>query len=125
LAYDGQKLELWLTAGKSWSFGLRQAKAGAFAYDGQAKAGALAYGGQKLELSLTTGKSWSFGLRRAKAGALAYGGQKAGAFAYKDADERDTCVYLATALRANKGINTIARTVAAILRPRTTSSPVL
>jgi hypothetical protein len=42
LAYGGQKLELSLATGKSWSFRLRRAKAGA-----------LAYGGQKLELSLS------------------------------------------------------------------------
>jgi hypothetical protein len=63
--YGGQKLELSLTRGKSWSLRLQRAKAGAFAYSGQ-----------KLELSLTAGKSWSFRLRRAKAGAFAYSGQK-------------------------------------------------
>src|ERR1700730_18242286 len=82
----------------------------------RAKAGAFGYGGEKLELLLTAGKSWSFRLQRAKAGA----------FAYKDADEgSETCVYLETALRAKRGIKTIAKTVATMLRPRTTSSPVL
>src|SRR3984893_9659232 len=74
--YGGQKLELSLTRGKSWSLRLQRGKAGAFAYSGQ-----------KLELSLTAGKSWSFrlqGCRRRERDLRVFGDSPAGKEGYQN-----------------------------------------